>query len=405
MKTITAKPPATTQHLRTVSGLSGSERVDKERHVIYGVALLQVGDLQEDDMRPWFVDETTVQQALSLGRAFPKGLKARWSHPNQSNDGLGKFVGRWRNLRLNGDGGTLLADLHLSRVAFRGGEESMGRWIEDMATDDPDAFGVSLAPVNDEAAMQRDAREDGKAPIRFRRLLAADVVDEPAATRGGLFGGELSIATAPAFATDFLNRLFGDAAPDVVRERVDGFVTQYLATRRGGHSPAMTGDSEMAQEAKVQGLTAEELTAALSTFGDKITGDILAKVDDKLAALKPAEPTDEEKAEAALAADRKRSNELYALAKNAGLSDWEDRAKGWVDSGLSVVEAKAALHDLGVAQNGLTKDAGEPADDPDAKYIKEYRAGAEHFLSMGLTQDEYVLSRKIEDGAESLSAA
>lgn len=231
MKTISTPPPAdATGPLSAVRGLPSGSRVDTENRVVYGVAVLQTGPLNEGDARPWFIDAESLSQVLSLATVNPKGLKARWTHPNMSNDGMGTFLGRWRNFRI--EGGTLFADLHLSEIAFREGDESRGQYVMDMAKNDPDAFGVSIFPVLDKAAMEKLQTAAGTQPMRFSKLVAADVVDEPAATRGGFFGGRLSIGTLPAKATQALDAVFPLGTPEtVICQRAQAFLDTYLSTK------------------------------------------------------------------------------------------------------------------------------------------------------------------------------
>ena len=110
MKTIT-KPPVSDEvaPLKALRGLSSAARVDRVRNVISGVSVIQVGPLNEGDSRPWIIDAMTAKQVVSMGNASPKGLKARWTHPGMSNDGLGSFLGRWKKFRLSDDGATVLA--------------------------------------------------------------------------------------------------------------------------------------------------------------------------------------------------------------------------------------------------------------------------------------------------------
>lgn len=151
-------------------------------------------------------------------------------------------------------------------------------------------------------------------------------------------------------------------------------------------------------------VTEDKMTAALSSFGEKL----LAQVDAKLAANKPEEKPEGEALNVndVRAAESKRCSELFALAQNAGLSEWQKTATGWIEKGLSVVEAKAVIGEMAIAQNGLTKDTGDPgSDDPEAKYKKEYQQNAAAFTAMGLSLAEYITSRKIDDGAELLAPA
>lgn len=78
----------------------------------------------------------------------------------------------------------------------------------------------------------------------------------------------------------------------------------------------------------------------------------------------------------------------------------------WIDKGLTVIEAKSALGDLAIQQNKLTKDNGDSGEgDPDAKYRAEYNASLSTFDEMGLTLEDYIYSRKVEDGKAKLTHA
>lgn len=391
MKTIDTIPNGTLDFaLPALRGqFAGEQRVIRERRKVLGVSIIQEGPLNDGDARPWVVDATTLQQVADLGNNQQKGLKARWTHPNMSADGLGKFLGRWSNFRIQqgANASRVVADLTVASVAMKG-ENSRGEWVLDMAESDPDAFGVSIAPVRDSEAMSELEDEDGIAPIRLRRLIAADVVDEPAATKGGLFGdGSLSIATAPAVATEALDQLFPNATPEVVRARALSFVETYLATRFGGASnqkeDAMA-DSTATQPAE------DTATAALE---EKLSA-LSSKLDGVLAANQAK--TDEENREAVVQAERTRSNELHALAANAGIPDAGKRAEDWVSKGLSVEQAKASLFDARLASGTLTKGDSESEPEDHAEYRREYRDNP-NFAAEGMSVEDYIASRQQDD--------
>ena len=106
MPTIDTAPPA--DAFRTDAIRDQPQRVDRQANVIYGASMMQVGDLNEGDARPWTVDMETLQQALSLAQQSRTGVKARFTHPNMSSDGMGSYLGRWANWRIEGE--TLRAD-------------------------------------------------------------------------------------------------------------------------------------------------------------------------------------------------------------------------------------------------------------------------------------------------------
>ena len=195
---------------------------DRDEKVIRGCKIIQMGRV--NDARPFDVDKDTLASVVALGAQSNKGLKARFTHPNMSDDGMGKYLGRWRNFRIEGD--AVYADLYIADAAFDTPHGDLGSYVLALAEDDPEAFGVSLATVLD-ASMSAD-QEDPEAtiPLRFSKLYAADVVDEPAATRGGLFDA-YSAQDIPAQVTWILDHHFGDSTPEEIMSRFAAFLAKY----------------------------------------------------------------------------------------------------------------------------------------------------------------------------------
>ena len=216
MKINTAPDP---RQFRTSALRSPPGRVDRERKVIHGAKLMQLGPL--NDNRPWTVDNETLQTALGFVQEPARGLMARWTHPNLSGDGLGKYLGRWQGARISG--GALLADLHLAESAFNTPRGDLGTYVMDLAEEDPDAFGVSLATKLDDV-MSEDNYEG---PLRLVGVRAGDVVDDPAAT-SGFFGRE---AELPAVFTNLLTTHFAGASKEAVVARVESFLSKYYGRR------------------------------------------------------------------------------------------------------------------------------------------------------------------------------
>lgn len=230
--------------LRTGVLRAAPGRVDRKQKVIYGAKLMQLGDV--NDSRPWTVDEETLNQVLEFASQPNKGLKARWTHPNLSGDGLGKYLGRWQNPRIEED--AVVADLHLADVAFDTPKGDLGTYVMDLAEEDPEAFGISLATKLDDVMFT----EDYEGPLRLAGLRAGDFVDEPAATRGGLFELD-NQADLDSVATWILDHHFADAEPSVVVNRLEGFLSRYF-----GESVSMTKN----QNDKGEGSNTPETTPA-----------------------------------------------------------------------------------------------------------------------------------------------
>jgi hypothetical protein len=357
-------------------------RVDRKANVIFGASLMQVGDLNDAEVRPWTVDAKTLDQALSLSTRSPNGLKARFTHPNMSTDGMGSYLGRWKNLRI--DGNTLRGDLHIADAAFTSPQGDLGNYVMDLAESDPESFGVSLATKLDQADLQQfssanDAKpkaERGMWPMRFAAIKAGDVVDDPAATRGGMFSLDADLRDLPAQATALLQTYFGDAEPEVVRGRIEAFLNRYFSNQGAQAMP----DSQKAEP--VAAIDPAEQPAVEETATET-----------------PVEPAAElsavgvpdvvETATADLAqAERIRCKQIRALCDLAGCGD---KFNQFVDAGFSVEQTQSALALILPQRNpalGVAIDTQK--DDAHAALRAEYRDLADRKMTFGLTEDEYV---------------
>jgi len=244
-----------TEYFRTAVALPdeavGWKGVDRNRNIVFGARLIQRGDL--NDSRPWTVDEGTLDQSFAHGTKRKKGLKARFAHPTMSDDGLGTFLGYWKNLKLTGD--SLVGDLYLSDSAFDTPKGDLGTYVLDRAEEDPESFGVSLATALDQEAMaelDRELNGDATAdddlkpvPLRFADVRAADVVDEPAATRGGLFDDVnfSDVRDLAPYLDWMIDKHFKQATPEALLEKARRFLS-----RKYGVNLTMTTDSKPADQ-------------------------------------------------------------------------------------------------------------------------------------------------------------
>lgn len=239
---------------RSTTQRTSPQGVDRRNKIVMGAKLIEAGGL--NDSREWVVDEDTLQQVVDLAESSGKrGVKARFTHPNMSNDGLGSYLGRWTNFRIEGD--AVYADLHIADSAFESPKGDLGTYTLDLAEEDPEAFGVSLATCLDEC--MQDA--DPFAPLRFSKIRAADFVDEPAATRGGLFAvSKEDPRDLPACVTQLLDTHFGkDVDPDVITGRFHELLSRYLGKE------VIPVDSRL--DAKPEN-TRDELSRYVEAFGD-----------------------------------------------------------------------------------------------------------------------------------------
>lgn len=349
-------------------------KVDRKANIIFGANLMQVGDLNNGDARPWTVDAESLSQAQKMMSKGNNGAKARFTHPNMSSDGMGSYLGRWKNVRV--DGGTLRGDLHIADAAFKSPQGDLGTYVMDLAESDPEAFGVSLATRLDYSDLEEfDKKKTGeKWPMRFSDIRAGDIVDEPAATRGGMFDLTTpDLRNLPAQATVLLSTYFGDAEPEVVRGRINAFLDRYLSNR---------GTDPMPSETPVE--TTEEVPATETPVVETPVVETPAT---------PDLSTD------LAAVERSRCKKIRALVDLAGVPD---KFNLFVDNNFSVEETQAALRDIVSKKNPALSNLPEPEADPNAKYKAEFAADPRYAKSM--TVEQFVAMRRVDDGLDILKA-
>lgn len=356
---------------------TGLDRVDRKNNIVFGANLLQAGDLNDD--RPWTVDADSLSETLALMQRSNNGTKARYTHPNMSSDGMGTYLGRWKNPRIDGD--KLRADLHIADTAFKTPKGDLATYVMDLAEDDPDMFGLSIAPRLDSKRMEstgdelRKENADARDPIRLTSLRAIDVVDQAAATRGGFFSVTGSDKRdLPAQATALLDTHFSGAAPDVVAARINGFLATYFQSKGLAMPETQTHPTPPVEPV----VKPEETLAAIPDLA-KVTAD-------------------------ATAAERTRITKIQELCKQAGQPDL---AAKYCESDKSVTDVQGDLFAIICEKNQPVGDGGGTAgdtgkDDPNAKYKAEFAAEPSYANSM--TEEEYCAMRRVDDGLEPLES-
>lgn len=247
---------------------SAPARVDREAKRINGVKVMQMGRV--NDSRPWEVDEETLRQLATFGNQPNKGTKARFTHPNMSDDGFGKYLGRWEQFRIEGD--AVYADLQLAESSFATPNGDLGTYVMDLAEEDPEAFGVSAA-TSLAGVMYTEVPEGKTLPLRIDGLRAVDFVDEPAATRGGLFD-MTTPQGLPALATWIVETHFSDREPREVVHRLCSFLSKHYG--RDIMSEVLAGNAgknetapATAPEAPAGQLSMDAAKPFLEAFGDR----------------------------------------------------------------------------------------------------------------------------------------
>lgn len=219
--------------------------------IIRGASLIAIGEALGHGA---FVDQVTIDQVVEMSNT-EAGVKVRFTHPNESSDGLGSYLGRARNVEAVD--GKAIGDVHLSPVSRREGEDR-GGYVLDMAIDDPEAFGLSIVFEHDLAAESEfvadhsEVDEEGRAVftspmaemnpdnyphVRLAALHGVDFVDEPAANADGLFAMNPSV-TAMNQADSIFEFVLGlsEECPEETGglsvDRLRAFASRFLSSRR-----------------------------------------------------------------------------------------------------------------------------------------------------------------------------
>lgn len=244
----------------------GSSNVDRENKIIYGAIVAEAGPFK--DLRGEF-NRKSLEMIVALMAQKPKGLKARFTHPSLSEDGLGTFLGRYHDPRLDTitrttqDGKTeqalaVRADLHLSAAAFSSPTHgNLGDYVMTMAETDPTAFGNSLVLQVDQdyrkdqdgSLLQDEETGEDLPPVWYPTALhSLDVVDTGDATNSFLADDSLPDAVVRQ-ATALLEKQFGDCSRAVIEARCSAWLKRYLDNRYGAErldNYPYTGDGSQA---------------------------------------------------------------------------------------------------------------------------------------------------------------
>lgn len=214
--------------------------VDLEAKTIHGYVVAQKGPFKSAGRGEF--DDQSLKDIVRLMKGARGGLKSRFGHPTLSDDGLGKFLGRATNPRIDGD--RVRADLTLDPSSFNTPHGDLGGYVLGLAKSDPDAFSSSLVLETDriEQVDKRgrpilDDAGQPKPPIwRPTRLHASDVVDTGDAVDGFLSVDGLPDAVARQAAA-LLDAQFAGMDRAGVRARCLAYMEKYLAFRFGEEEP------------------------------------------------------------------------------------------------------------------------------------------------------------------------
>ena len=396
--------PAIPEMLRVGTRATDSAAgVDRANNVIRGYIVAESGDFK--DKRGAF-DKASLQRIVELGNSAQSGLRSRLSHPNESDDGLTKHLGRSRNFRLDSGGRRVRADLHLSQVALQepvGGGKPIGQYAMDLAEEDPGALGASLVLKSTKTARQGPDGERLPPHWMPEQLLASDLVADGDATHGDLLsvdgldsfleGSDRRLPTKLAVvATEYLNQMFPTADRDVLEARFNGFRDRYLNLRFGDvesdPEPSPTEkETEMDQETRDQ---LESIRKNTDTRLDELSKGFETKLD-KLEKLIATDIESRQKEQT----QKSRAAEIAALCKQAGDRNAEQYIN---DDALSVEDVmRKLIAGKSNANDGLSTGGAEETLSPIEKIRREYETKKDHLHQVGYRDRETWVRHQCRD--------
>lgn len=233
--------------------------VDRKANALRGYVVAQLGPFKSKGRGEF--DQASLDMIVKLGNEMKLGMKSRFSHPTECSDGLGKHLGRTRDLfmseAVNADGVKVPAvrgDLYFDPTAMDtppDGGKALGLYVMDLAESDPDAISSSLVlrvktelRLNPDGTKKKDDKGEDLPPLwRPYKLWASDVVDTGDAVDGLLSAEGMTDGLPNAIlwqASEMLSEQFAGMTREQVSERIDGFKVKYLAMTFGPEPEPLT---------------------------------------------------------------------------------------------------------------------------------------------------------------------
>ncbi|QEF98157.1 hypothetical protein Mal15_22050 [Stieleria maiorica] len=384
--------------------------VDRKSNVIRGYAVAEEGRTKTPGRGEF--DLESLETLKKLGNADPRGVRIRFQHPSMSDDGLGKFMGRAKNFRIDKREGRhiLRADAHIDKTAMEpgpDGSKARGAYLMDLAESDPGAFQSSVVITTDK--LEREPDEDGnRRPPLFRptKFWATDFVDEGDAVHGDIFSSEESLdeffegsarrlpSKIALAASQYLDQIFPDSDREVVESRFNAFRDRYLLRRYGS--------AEFSIEPEDPGMD-QETKDALNKTNEAL--ESLAKsTTEKLSELTELISQDRAERKAELSASE-RASEITGICEMSGCVEKGEAAKWIADDKMSAGDVRKILFGRMCEKNKPVGDdksdkfsTKKAARDENEKFRQEYAEHQSIHEQLGVSIDRYIAERREEEG-------
>ncbi len=235
------------------AGIQGKpEAVDKQAKVIKGAVAAQLGRFKTQGRGEF--DLRSLKKIVELGNANEAGLKARLGHATLSDDGVGRYLGRFRDFRMSSTHSEVLkktvpavrADLHFSETASKTPSGNLMDYVFDLSQEDGGALSTSLVLHTDEEkrldAKGRQLVDDAGEPLPpiwlptelhgLDVVAVGDAVDNMLSVDGDL-AKLLRFDRVPHLAAQVCDLQFANMAREEVQAKISAWMQRYLDERFG----------------------------------------------------------------------------------------------------------------------------------------------------------------------------
>lgn len=313
-----------------------------------------------------WIDSEFLQSTADYLNEADKGIKARFTHPSLCADGLGNYLGRFRDAYVDGD--QVRADLHMTEAGHKAKDGDMADYVMGLAEEDPEAFATSIVFTHDPNAAAVFVVENGGTGIddwgqplgdfqspdplntdnlphaRMAKLHACDVVDEPAANPGGFFSnGDNFTAEIDLFFAYSLG--LTDDRPrtnslGIDCDRARGFASRFMSAR--GLTLTPKEDAAMSDTNETEAPAVEETPEVVDSTETEEAADTPETPEIESVQDEASEPEAEQPAEPEVVAEAEEPQPIAASAESDGqkfLDAFGDKGGVWFAQGKTFGEA------------------------------------------------------------------